>query len=177
MMKFNYCIAKHGEIRQGYKRIALYNGSSQSSSITNRKHNWLKRNQIKYNVLRMETLPNECPVCNKETKNVLLHIKKKKSCNSKIDPVLYDHWKEEAKKKKKRSMLMLESIRKIKQNMSNLENTREFKPNMFKLEGIKKPNQNMLALASMQRHKLTMKESSYFIQENKRNMIEEQVIY
>ena len=50
----------------------------------------------------METLPNECPVCNKETKNVLLHIRKKKSCSSQVDPVLYEHWKEEAYKRKKK---------------------------------------------------------------------------
>ena len=50
----------------------------------------------------METLPEECPICNKETKNILLHIRKKKSCSSKVDPVLYDHWKEEANKRKKK---------------------------------------------------------------------------
>ena len=38
-------------------------------------------------------LPDKCPVCHKTAKNLLLHIKKKKSCNSKIDQKLYDYWK------------------------------------------------------------------------------------
>ena len=47
-------------------------------------------------------LPDKCPICDKITKNLLLHIRKKASCNSKIDPKLYDHWKKEQNKFSKR---------------------------------------------------------------------------
>ena len=47
-------------------------------------------------------LPEKCPICNKASKNLLLHIRKKSSCNTKIDPALYDHWKQEQKKFSKR---------------------------------------------------------------------------
>ena len=47
-------------------------------------------------------LPDKCPICDKITKNLLLHIRKKASCNSKIDPKLYDHWKKEQNKYSKR---------------------------------------------------------------------------
>ena len=47
-------------------------------------------------------LPDKCPVCNKTSKNLLLHIRKKSSCNAKIDPDLYDHWKQEQNKYNKR---------------------------------------------------------------------------
>ena len=49
-----------------------------------------------------EKLPDKCPICKKVSKNVLLHISKKKSCCSEIDPVLYSKWKKEAYKRKKR---------------------------------------------------------------------------
>ena len=47
-------------------------------------------------------LPDKCPVCNKESNNLLLHIRKKESCNSQIDPKLYDHWKTEQNRYSKR---------------------------------------------------------------------------
>ena len=47
-------------------------------------------------------LPEKCPICNKASKNLLLHIRKKSSCNTKIDPALYDHWKREQNKFSKR---------------------------------------------------------------------------
>ena len=47
-------------------------------------------------------LPDKCPVCNKTSKNLLLHIRKKSSCNAKIDPNLYEHWKSEQNKYSKR---------------------------------------------------------------------------
>ena len=47
-------------------------------------------------------LPDKCPICNKTSKNLLLHIRKKSSCNAKIDPNLYDHWKSEQNKYSKR---------------------------------------------------------------------------
>ena len=49
-----------------------------------------------------EKVPDKCPICKKVSKNVLLHISKKKSCCSEIDPVLYSKWKKEAYKRKKR---------------------------------------------------------------------------
>ena len=48
-----------------------------------------------------EKLPDRCPICKKVSKNILLHIKKKESCCSKIDQSLYDHWKNIANKKTK----------------------------------------------------------------------------
>ena len=47
-------------------------------------------------------LPEECPVCEKKTKNILLHISKKKTCCSQIDPKMYEHWKILANKRTKR---------------------------------------------------------------------------
>ena len=38
----------------------------------------------------------------KQSNNVLLHIKKKDSCNDKIEPHLFDKWKNEAKKRSKK---------------------------------------------------------------------------
>jgi len=49
-----------------------------------------------------EKLPNKCPICDKEAKNLLLHMKSKKSCNSKIDPKLYEHWKQVKNRQSKR---------------------------------------------------------------------------
>ena len=47
-------------------------------------------------------LPDKCPICDKQSKNLLLHIKKKESCNSKIDPKLYEYWKDEQNRYSKR---------------------------------------------------------------------------
>ena len=49
-------------------------------------------------------LPYKCPICNKTSKNLLLHIRKKESCSSQIDPTLYDHWKMEQSKYSKRKL-------------------------------------------------------------------------
>ena len=50
---------------------------------------------------KKEQLPDRCPICKKVSRNVLLHIRKKESCCSKIDQSLYDHWKEIANKRTK----------------------------------------------------------------------------
>ena len=47
-------------------------------------------------------LPDKCPICDKVLKNLLLHIKKKESCGSKIDPKLYEHWKRQQNKYSKK---------------------------------------------------------------------------
>ena len=49
-----------------------------------------------------QKLPSKCPGCNKITNNLLLHIRKKESCNRKIDPEIYENWKELSKKLSKR---------------------------------------------------------------------------
>ena len=49
-----------------------------------------------------ESVPDRCPVCRKKAKNVLLHILMKNSCKDKIEPELYDKWKNEANKRKKK---------------------------------------------------------------------------
>ena len=48
------------------------------------------------------SIPDRCPICRKRSNNVLLHIKKKDSCNDKIEPHLFDKWKNEAKKRSKK---------------------------------------------------------------------------
>ena len=48
-------------------------------------------------------IPDKCPVCKKKvTKSLLLHIRKKESCSSKIDPKMYEHWKQEQNRNNKR---------------------------------------------------------------------------
>ena len=49
-----------------------------------------------------ESIPDRCPVCRKRCNNVLLHILKKDTCKDKIEPEIYDKWKNEAKKRSKK---------------------------------------------------------------------------
>ena len=42
---------------------------------------------------KLPEIPDRCPNCNKSAKNLLLHIRMKEACSSKIDPQLYDYWK------------------------------------------------------------------------------------
>ena len=49
-----------------------------------------------------ESVPDNCPVCRKRSNNVLLHIQKKDSCKDKIEPELYEKWKNEANKRRKK---------------------------------------------------------------------------
>ena len=51
---------------------------------------------------KLPIMPENCPSCNKKSKNLLLHIRKKQSCSSKIDPKLYEYWKREQNKHSKR---------------------------------------------------------------------------
>ena len=46
-------------------------------------------------------LPSKCPICNKVTSNLLLHINKKESCNKMIEPQIYQKWKDLANKRNK----------------------------------------------------------------------------
>ena len=48
-----------------------------------------------------EDIPDKCPVCRKVSNNILLHIKKKATCNEKVNPELYARWKDKANKRKK----------------------------------------------------------------------------
>ena len=52
-----------------------------------------------------DEFPEACPICRKVTNNILLHINKKDSCKEKIGPQLYDKWKNEANKRKKRKYM------------------------------------------------------------------------
>ena len=47
-------------------------------------------------------LPDKCPVCGKVKTNLLLHIQKSDSCKQVVDPKLYEKWKRQASKRKKR---------------------------------------------------------------------------
>ena len=47
-------------------------------------------------------IPDECPVCRKVSKNLLLHIRKRSECSSSIDPELFSSWREAAHKRKSR---------------------------------------------------------------------------
>ena len=49
-----------------------------------------------------DSIPDRCPICRKRSNNVLLHIKKKDSCKDKIEPQLFDKWKNEANKRSKK---------------------------------------------------------------------------
>ena len=49
-----------------------------------------------------QPIPDRCPICRKRSNNVLLHIKKKDSCKEKIEPQLFDKWKNEANKRSKK---------------------------------------------------------------------------
>ena len=49
-----------------------------------------------------EDFPEKCPVCRKDSSNILLHINKKESCKEKVSPELYAKWKNEGNKRKKR---------------------------------------------------------------------------
>ena len=51
---------------------------------------------------KLPEIPDRCPNCNKSAKNLLLHIRMKEACSSKIDPQLYDYWKREQNKQNKR---------------------------------------------------------------------------
>ena len=46
-------------------------------------------------------LPEKCPICQKSSKNLLLHIKVKDSCNRAVDKDQYDLWKKIRNKKNK----------------------------------------------------------------------------
>ena len=61
-----------------------------------------KTNKFNKEEETLPDLPDKCPGCDKSAKNLLLHIKKKVSCYSKIDPKLYDYWKTKQTKKSKR---------------------------------------------------------------------------
>ena len=49
-----------------------------------------------------DSIPDRCPVCRKKSQSLLLHILKKDSCKDKIEPELYEKWKNEAKKRSKK---------------------------------------------------------------------------
>ena len=49
-----------------------------------------------------ELIPERCPACRKKSHNLLLHILMKDSCKDKIEPELYEKWKNEAKKRSKK---------------------------------------------------------------------------
>ena len=66
---------------------------------------------------KLPDLPDKCPICCKESKNLLLHIKKKDSCNSKIDPKLYEYWKGEQNRYSKRKYQAI-YIKKGKHNVA-----------------------------------------------------------
>ena len=66
---------------------------------------------------QLPDLPEKCPICGKESKNLLLHMKKKESCNSKIDPKLYEYWKGEQNRYSKRKYQAI-YIKKGKHNVA-----------------------------------------------------------
>ena len=66
---------------------------------------------------QLPDLPDKCPICDKESKNLLLHIRKKESCSSKIDPKLYEYWKREQNKSSKRKY-QVTYIKKGKHNLA-----------------------------------------------------------
>ena len=47
-------------------------------------------------------IPDECPVCKKVSKNLLLHVRKSEKCSSVIDSELLKNWREAAHKMKSR---------------------------------------------------------------------------
>ena len=106
-------------------------------------------------------LPDKCPICDKVLKNLLLHIKKKESCGSKIDPKLYEHWKRQqnkySKKKYQSAYIKKESTTMHKQDTWKLRSIK--KPEMCILikESIRRPKQNMLRMGSIGSLKLSMK--------------------
>ena len=60
-----------------------------------------KKEEERKDELNEDEVPSKCPICNKVTNNVLLHIKKKESCNTMIEPQIYEKWKDLANKRKK----------------------------------------------------------------------------
>lgn len=60
-----------------------------------------KKEEKKKVELNENEVPSKCPICNKVTNNLLLHIKKKESCYTMIEPEIYEKWKDLANKRKK----------------------------------------------------------------------------
>ena len=115
MVKFNYynTIAQDDEIMQGYKGLlsmvqhfhnsfvsyTIYKIQGQIFNLTSKSDIKMEEDEDKE---ELPDLPDKCPICDKQSKNLLLHIKKKESCNSKIDPKLYEYWKDEQNRYSKR---------------------------------------------------------------------------
>ena len=74
--------------------------------------------------LNESELPSKCPICNKITNNLLLHIKKKESCYTMIEPQIYEKWKDLANKRKK-SKYQKKYIKAGKHDMAQKKYTRK----------------------------------------------------
>ena len=57
---------------------------------------------IKESTLKVDELPDKCPVCGKVTKSILIHINQKESCKASINSEVYNGWKILARKRSKR---------------------------------------------------------------------------
>ena len=51
---------------------------------------------------KLPDLPEECPICKKASKNLIIHISRNESCFLKLDLKLYNHWKKEKNRINKR---------------------------------------------------------------------------
>ena len=51
------------------------------------------KERIKESTLKVDEIPDKCPVCGKVTKSILIHIYQKESCENSIDPEVYNGWK------------------------------------------------------------------------------------
>ena len=69
-------------------------------------------------------LPSKCPICNKVTSNLLLHIRMKESCYKMIEPQIYEKWKDLANKRKK-SKYQKKYIKAGKHDMAQKKYTRK----------------------------------------------------
>ena len=95
--------------------------------------------------VELPDLPDKCPICTKTSKNLLLHIRKKESCSSQIDPTLYDHWKREQSKYSKRKFqsAYVKNGKHKDAQARKQESIKRLLPDMLKLEVTVKHRQDM----------------------------------
>ena len=74
--------------------------------------------------LNENELPSKCPICNKVTNNLLLHINRKESCYKMIEPQIYQKWKDLANKRNK-SKYQKKYIKAGKHDMAQKKYTRK----------------------------------------------------